>query len=137
MLVFVDTSALVALAIQSDRNHRAASAYLDAILRKGIRLVTSRSVVIEYIDGVTKRIGKREAIKQIHFIEASAVIRVEEDTPEDHARARDIFLQYDDQEIDMTDSLSFAVMERLGLKEVFTFDKDFIVHGFRMCPAEE
>jgi predicted nucleic acid-binding protein len=136
VLAFVDTSALVALAVRSDRNHRAATAYLDASLKRGTRFVIGRPVLVEYLDGVTKRVGKREAIGQLRLIETSAMMRVEEDAPEDHVRAREIFLQYDDQEVDMTDSLSFAMMERLGLKEAFTFDRDFAVHGFDKQPGE-
>lgn len=99
-------------------------------------MVIGRPVLVEYLDGVTKRVGKREAIGQLRLIETSMVMRVEEDLPEDQLRARAIFLQYDDQEIDMTDSLSFAMMERLGLKEAFTFDNDFVVHGFHRQPVE-
>ena len=135
MLVFVDTSALIALAVRSDANHRAASSHLKRTLEEGTRMVIGRPVLIEYIDGVTKRVGKRAAIEQLRLIEASAAMRVEEDIPDDHARAREVFLQYDDQEIDMTDSLSFAMMERLGMRDVFTFDRDFAVHGFQTQPG--
>ena len=70
-------------------------------------------------------------------IDASSLWRVEPDLEEDHARARELFLQYDDAAIDMTDSLSFAIMERLGLDSAFTFDSDYETHGFARVPSGE
>ncbi len=134
MLAYLDTSALIAIAVPTDKNHRAATLFLRDSVRSGVRFVVGRPVLIEYIDGVTKKVGKPQAIRQLQDIEASAAIRVEPEADEDHRVARELFLQYDDQAIDLTDSLSFAIMERLGLKEVFTFDRDFAVHGFTRRP---
>ncbi len=130
----MDTSALVAVAVPSDKNHRVAASFLRDAVKHGTRFVLGRPVFIEYIDGVTKKIGKAQAVRHLHEIEASAALRVESETEEDHRAARDLFLRYDDQAIDMTDSLSFAIMDRLGLKDVFTFDRDFAVHGFTCLP---
>jgi len=54
-----------------------------------------------------------------------------------YARAREVFVQYDHQAINMTDSLSFAIMERLRLGQAFTFDPDFTAHGFSRVPASK
>ena len=48
--------------------------------------------------------------------------------------ARELFLRYDDQSVDMTDALSFSIMERLRIREAFSFDDDFAVHGFTRTP---
>jgi len=134
VLAFVDTSALVALAVRSDKNHKQALGWLRSEARSGTRFVLGRPVLIEYLDGVTKRVGKGQAIEQLRQIEASTLMRIEADVEEDHLRARDLFLRYDDEPIDFTDSLSFAIMERLGLRHAFTFDRDFEVHGFTRVP---
>ena len=44
------------------------------------------------------------------------------------------FKRYKDQRIDLTDCLSFSIMERMNLNTAFTFDSDFQTHGFRMVP---
>ncbi len=134
MLAYLDTSALIALAAASDKNHAAAVSHLRKALHTGTRFVIGRPVLIEYLDGLTKRISKAEAIRQLQAVESSAVMRIEPDVEEDHRVARDLFLRYDDQAIDMTDSLSFAIMARLRLRDVFTFDRDFAIHGFARMP---
>lgn len=134
MLVYVATSALIELASSSDKNHATALAYLRKALANGTRFIVGRPVLIEYLDGVTKRVSKTEAVHQLRLLESSAAMRVESDVEEDHRLARDLFLRYDDHAIDRTDSLSFATMARLGLKDVFTFDRDFAVHGLTCRP---
>jgi len=134
VLAYVDTSALIALAVSSDRNHARAVHFLRTALSDGIRFVLGRPVLIEYIDGVTKRIGKKDAIAQLRALETSAVMRIEPDVDDDHVAAHDLFLRYDDQPIDLTDCLSFAIMGRLRLTDAFTFDRDFATHGLTCRP---
>ncbi len=134
MLAYVDTGALIALAVSTDKNHGAALAYLRKALSEGTRFVLGRPVLVEYVDGVTQRVGKPEAIEQLHALESSAVMRIEPDLEEDHRTARDLFLRYDDHPIDLTDCLSFAIMGRLRLKEAFAFDRDFAIHGLTCRP---
>ncbi len=134
MLQYVDTSALIAIISSRERDHKAAVDHFSALARAGGKLVMGRPVLTEFLDGVVKRIGKGTAIAQLDRIERSSVYRVEPDLDEDHAKARTYFLRHHDHEIDMTDSLSFAIAERLGIKEVFTFDSDFTTHGFTVRP---
>ena len=134
MRVYLDTGALIALLAANDRHHRAAASYFRASLKKGVRFLLGRPVLVEYLDGVAKRVDKATAIEELRRIESSSVLLVEPAVEEDWERARDLFLRYDGQAIDLTDSLSFAMMERLHLAEVFTFDPDFAVHGFSPVP---
>ncbi len=88
----------------------------------------------EYLDGVTKRIGKDKAIYGLDRILNSKIVVLELETKKDWIKALEYFKMYNDQRIDLTDCLSFALMERLGLKQVFTFDSDFRIHGFEVLP---
>ncbi len=51
-------------------------------------------------------------------------------TPNDEAFARAIIYRYTDKTFSLTDAISFAVMERLGIATPFTFDSDFRQYGF-------
>ncbi len=68
MRIFLDTSGLIALSDRKDSNHETARAYLEETVHKGARFVLGRNVLVEYIDGVTKRIGKKKALEELHNI---------------------------------------------------------------------
>ncbi len=97
MLVYVDTSALIALAMSTDKYHGPATEYFRGALEDGTRFITGRPVLIEYIDGVAKRIGKSEAIEELRLLESTATLRIEPDTEDDWELGRQLFLRYDDQ----------------------------------------
>lgn len=135
MRIYIDTSGLIALASRKDRNHAASEEFLRASLEEGHRFVTGKNVLIEYVDGLTKRATKKEAIRQLDSILSSRFLLVEEVREEDWSLGLDYFRRYSDRAIDLTDSQSFAIMERLKIDSAFTFDRDFEVHGFVMLPS--
>ena len=132
MRIFLDTSGLIALSDRKDRNHETARAYLKDKVYKGARFVLGRNVLVEYIDGVTKRIGKKKALEELHNIMNSKLLFIEPVSRVDWDLAVKYFNMYDNQRIDITDCLSFALMERLGLDTAMTFDIDFRNHGFKV-----
>ncbi len=70
-MIFLDTSALIALADRRDRNHdRAVRFFREAVKRT--RFVLAKHVLIEYIDGVTKRIGRRGRERAQEYSEQQA-----------------------------------------------------------------
>jgi predicted nucleic acid-binding protein len=52
--------------------------------------------------------------------------------PRDEERAKEIIRKYIDKNFSYTDATSFAVMERLGLKEAFGFDPHFQQYGLKL-----
>ena len=135
MRIYIDTSGFIALASRKDGNHAAAKEFLKSSIDEGHRFVTGKSVLIEYVDGLTKRATKGEAIRQLDLILSSRFLLVEDVRDEDWSLGLDYFRRYHDKAIDLTDSLSFAIMERLGIDSAFTFDGDFEVHGFVTVPS--
>ena len=51
---------------------------------------------------------------------------------DDANRATDIFETRTDWNVDLSDCLSFALMEYLGVTRVFTYDSDFAKAGFEV-----
>lgn len=129
MRIFLDTGFFIALSDKKDKNHIRAKAILKKQVQMGVRFVVGRNVLIEYIDGVTKRVSKRKAIEELEKILNSKLLVIEPVIERDWDKAIVYFNKYSDQQIDLTDCLSFAVMERLDLKRVLTFDNDFKTHG--------
>lgn len=63
--------------------------------------------------------------------------RVERATPGDEERARTILMTHSDKDYSYTDAVSFAIMERLGISMVFSFDRHFVQYGFQVIgPAQ-
>ncbi len=132
MRIFIDTSFLIALSDEKDKNHNKAKSSLRDLVEGGARFVISRNILNEYLDGVTKRISKEKAIEELDNILSSKLLVLESVSERDWDKAIVYFRKYNDQQIDLTDCLSFAVMERLELKRVLTFDNDFKIHGFEV-----
>lgn len=130
---YMDTSALIALSDHGDKNHDAAKSHFVHSVEKGARFVLGKPVVIEYIDGVAKKIGKAKAIAELEIILTSTLRLLEMDAEEDFEKGIYYFKKYRDK-IDLTDCISFAMIERLKLDKVFTFDRDFAIHGFKVVP---
>jgi predicted nucleic acid-binding protein len=130
MRIFLDTSGLIALSDRKDTNHEVAGAYLKTQVNAGARFVLGRNVLVEYIDGVTKRVSKQKATEELDNILNSKLLVIEPVSGTDWNKAIQYFNKYDDQRIDLTDCLSFAIMGRLGLNTALTFDNDFKTHGF-------
>jgi predicted nucleic acid-binding protein len=131
--VFVDTSAYYALVDADAVDYRrtlAAAAQLTADRR---RLFTSNFVMAEVHALLLNRIGRAVALRALHEIEhgEATVVRV---SLRDERRARSIIAQYSDKDFSLTDAMSFAVMERLGIGAAFTLDDHFAQYGFISIP---
>ncbi len=61
-------------------------------------------------------------------------MRVAHVTEDDERRADEVFLKYTDHRISYTDCTSLAVMERLGIDTLFSFDRDFETLGLSRIP---
>jgi predicted nucleic acid-binding protein len=59
-------------------------------------------------------------------------MRIERSSRRDEVKAIEFFRKFADQKVSFTDCLSFAIMNRVGLKEVFTFDRHFGLAGFNL-----
>lgn len=125
MSLFVDTSAWYAAADRSDRSHRRATAVLGA----GEALVTSDHVLVESWLLLRHRLGRAPAERFWDGLR-SGVAEIEPVTAADLATAWAVSDAFRDQDFSIVDRTSFAVMQRLGLRRVASFDDDFAVFRF-------
>lgn len=124
MSLFVDSSMWYAAADIGDRsNDRAREA-----LASGEPLITSDHVLIESWLLLRRRLGRSAA--HAYWDGVQRVAAVESVGPADLQAARTIRDRYADQDFSVVDLTSFAVMHRLGLERVATFDSDFAVYRF-------
>jgi uncharacterized protein len=123
--LFVDTSAWYAAADSGDRSNARAR----EILASGEALVTSDHVLVETWILVRHRLGRRAA-DQFWDGLRGGVAAVEVVALADLEAAWTIGESFRDQDFSLVDMTSFAVMRRLGLERVTTFDSDFAVYRY-------
>jgi predicted nucleic acid-binding protein len=119
--IFADTSALLAAYNPRDKYYREAREFFHS----EHRFVTTNFIIDETITLVLSRVGHRLAVELGDNLWNGNLAGTIYVTEADQRLAWDLFKRYDDKKFSFTDCTSFAVMLRLGLKEVFTFDDDF------------
>ncbi len=124
-LVFVDTGEWYALQDADDRWHEAALRFFNT----KPRLITTNFVIDEAITLLSRHLGHGTALVMGERLWNGALARIVRISKADEQAAWDIFKRYDDKTFSFTDCTSFAVMERLGLREAFTFDDHFAQTG--------
>ncbi|MGH9344618.1 MAG: type II toxin-antitoxin system VapC family toxin [Terriglobia bacterium] len=125
MSLFVDTSVWYAAADSSDSgNHRG-----RAILKAGEALVTTDHVLLETWLLLRNRISRRAAERFWAGLRSGVAV-VEPVGAADLEAAWQIGVAYPDQDFSIADRTSFAVMCRLGIERVASFDGHFAIFRF-------
>jgi predicted nucleic acid-binding protein len=123
--LFVDSSAFYAGADVGDASHDRARAVLGA----GDPLVTSDHILVETWLLIRHRLGRPAAERFWAAIRAGAAT-VEPVGAADLEVAWAIGRSFEDQDFSIVDRTSFAVMQRLGILRVASFDNDFAIYRF-------
>jgi predicted nucleic acid-binding protein len=126
--VFLDTVGLIGVWDRTDQWHAAADAVYRELLSRGRRLVTTEMVLLECGNAAARRPYRsrvsalRQSLIEDGLLVAPALDEIEA-----------AWAAYDRGEVDdagIVDQISFGVMRRLGLSEVFTNDQHFRAAGF-------
>ena len=125
MSVFVDTSAWYAAADRSDSSYDRAK----TILSRGEQLVTPDHILVETWLLLRHRLGRTAAERFWEGLRAG-VASIEMVTIADLEAAWAIGQIFPDQDFSMVDRTSFAVMQRLGIQRVASFDDDFAIFRY-------
>lgn len=135
-MIFIDTSAFYALEVEDDVNHSTARSFLLNELRSGKYgiLVTSDYVLNEVLTLLRIRCGVKAAISFYRKASASKSLKIVWIDEEVFREAMKYFMRNGKYKWSFTDCTSFAIMKLLGIKYVFTFDKNFEQAGFNKLP---
>ncbi|OFW05774.1 MAG: hypothetical protein A3I61_06920 [Acidobacteria bacterium RIFCSPLOWO2_02_FULL_68_18] len=125
---FVDTGAWYAVADRSDRHHGRASQFYLAHATEN-RLVTSDLIVAETWTLLASHLGRAAAMTFWETLRDGRVPILTIEASDLEAAWR-IAQEFADQDFSFTDCASFALMERLGLEDVFAFDAHFLVYRY-------
>jgi predicted nucleic acid-binding protein len=122
---FVDSSVWYASVFAKDRNNARAK----AILGMKEALVTTDVIVVETWLLLARRFHYAAAERFWERIRRG-IADIERVLQTDYDAAWQIGTAFADQEFSIVDRTSFAVMERLGLARVASFDDDFAIYRY-------
>ncbi len=129
--LFIDTGVFLAKEIANDQ-HRAEAIGLWAELSDGgVPLFSSEQVFDETMTLLARRTTYAWAADWGRDALASGISWLRADETE-WKKALRLMRKFADQRVSFTDCVSFVLMRREGLREVFGFDGHFTAAGFRL-----
>jgi len=135
--VFVDTGAWDAIADGADEHHLAALRHKEDLAGQ-YSLVVTDYVLDELYTLLLMNVGHQRTVAfkgQLDALAREGVLEVVWVSQEIAAQAWQVFERFNvDKEWSFTDCVSYTVMKRLGINEVFAFDHHFAQMGFVCRP---
>ena len=130
--VFIDSSAFKALVDENDDFSVEAERLLEILKKKNCSLLTSNFILDESFTLLRVKCGLEKALILREFlIRGQPKIKVARVMVKDETEAWKWFTK-DWSKLSFTDCVSFAVMKRMGVKRVFSFDRHFARVGFKL-----
>lgn len=132
MVVYVDTSAMLAILHAEDTNHAKAIETWLNLAQGEIDLVCNNYVLVEAFSLLQRRYGLEKArALQERIAPLLDIDWLDEDL---HSDAVNSLLTANRRQLSLVDCSSFATMRRMRIESVFTFDEHFKEQGFRVMP---
>lgn len=124
--IFVDTDAFVALIKKNDSNHTKAKKIFQKLQSMAIEFTTSNYVFSETITILSQKVNHATAVRYIDAMLSSGNIfniKRADETIEDLAIS--IFKDQTSKNISFADCANMAVIRKLGLDGIFSFDRAY------------
>jgi uncharacterized protein len=128
--VFLDTSFVIALENRRDPLHSIAKQLDRGLQEAGAEYLLHRGVVLEVGDGDARRARRTKGVDFVRRFHEEDGYRVEPIDDDLWRKAVDLYCSRPDKEWGLTDCVSFALMEREGIREALTTDPHFRQAGF-------
>ncbi len=131
--IFIDTCAFIGFFHKKDAMHKLSMEIWEQIRKDEKTFVTTNHVLDELATLLGRKTDFSYSARKMKRVYTSGIY-IERSTEIDELRALDYFEKYADQNVSFTDCLSFVMMEKLSIKQVFTFDRHFEYAGFEKFP---
>ncbi len=128
-MIFVDTSALYAMADQGDPHHARAKERLQTALEAREELLTHNYILVEAMALIQHRLGLPAALKLARSARAFEIEWVHQGL---HEEAVERLARASRRQVSLVDQVSFLIMRARGVTRVLAFDRDFLAEGFRL-----
>jgi predicted nucleic acid-binding protein len=128
-MIFLDTSAIYALADKADPNHVPAFGKFQKALRSGETFLLHNYVLLESVALLQARLSLSSAILFLSDAKSFEVEWVDQDL---HEEAETELKRIGKRGVSLVDCTSFMVMRRRGVDKALAFDPDFQEQGFSL-----
>ena len=131
--VFADTFYFLALLNRHDSSHPKA---LVLSRTPQLLLVTTEFVLLELADALNKPPLREEALSICELVKTDPAFRLIRGDSQLFQRGLEFYKQRSDKEWQLTDCISFVVMQDEGITEALTADRHFEQAGFKALLKE-
>ena len=109
----------------------------DELKSAGTRLVTTRAILLEIGNALSKQRYRRAAVLLLDSLEIDPRVEIIPLSEQLYARASKLYRERPDKEWTLTDCMSFIVMEDREISEALTTDEHFHQAGFHVLMRQE
>jgi len=134
--VFLDAAYAIALSVPKDSYHRRAVLLADELEASKTRLVTTRAVMLEIGNALSKQRYRRAAVELLLSLEADPNVTIVPLSEDLYAQALRLYRGRPDKDWGLTDCTSFIAMQDRKITEALTTDEHFQQAGFRALLLE-
>jgi len=134
--VFLDTAYAVALASVTDEFHLEALALAEELEASGTRLITTRAVLLEIGNALSKVQYRHAAIELLSSLRTDPSVEIIPLSDQLFEQASKLYSERPDKEWGLTDCVSFVVMQARSITDALTTDDHFRQAGFRVLLHE-
>jgi len=134
--IFLDTSFAVALSSSKDHHHAQAVALARDLERQGSQMVTTRAVILEIGNSLSRKRHRSQGVALLEFLETDPRVEIVPVAEDLYRKGFEIFRRRHDKEWSLVDCMSFVVMQDRRLLESLTTDDHFRQAGFRALLLE-
>lgn len=128
-MIFLDTSAVYALADRSDLNHGAAVERFRSAVESQEELLIHNAILVEAATLLQRRLGLDVVLR---FLEDSEKFVVHWTTLRDHKLATEMLKDKGKRGLSLVDCINFTVMRHHQVTKALAFDIDFQEEGFEL-----
>jgi predicted nucleic acid-binding protein len=132
LIVFIDTSAFLAVLDRDDSNHHRAKKAWAELLIPDNTLICNNYVLVESFALIQHRLGM-DAVR-VFQDDILPLINIEWVSESMHKSGVSALLAVSRKKVSLVDCISFETMRNLGIKTAFVFDPHFLEQGFKCIP---
>ena len=109
--------------ISKDAKHQQSKNFL--VEHSKSRLLCSDNVILEVLNWLSKKVAPHKTSEIGHKLLDESIAKIVPLEKSDKEIALTIIKKFKDQQLSYVDATSFALIQRLNLKQIFSYDSDF------------